>query len=233
MSSPASSPAPQSDAEVLARVIRERRTTKWLADLTAPVVHSAAELAHYDAIVREAVSAGGWAPFHYDRGVDGLAEPWRFYWLGESSCRRLARAIPELVGNLKPSNKLPALLAGCGSLVLATWLPQTTLASSDEETTTTEKLAAVNREHLCATAAAVQNVLLMLTAHGLDSYWSTGAILAVPKVWKALGISADEQLAAAVFVGYPGATGGEVERAPGKLYSRRSPAQAWFRELRF
>ncbi len=210
--------------EILREVILQRCTEKVLADPANPVSYSDQQLAKGDRVVKQAIRDCGWAPFHYDRKQDGLAEPWRVYWIDCASCRRMATSVPELVPNLRPGAKLPSLLAGCGSLTLFTWLPQASAERADPA-----KLERINREHLAATAAAVQNFLLLLTAHGLPNYWSSGTLIA-DYLSERLGISPGEQLAAAVFVHYPGGEG-EVEVVGGKQRDNRSAVCAWLREI--
>ena len=177
-------------------------------------------------IVQQAIRDCGWAPFHYDRKSDGLAEPWRVYWIDNASCQRMAASVGEVVPNLKPGAKLPALLAGCGSLTLFTWLPQQAAAGAGAS-----KLDRINREHLAATASAVQNFLLLLTAHDLPNYWSSGTLIA-DHYFEKLGIDPAEQLAAAVFVHYP-EPDGEFEIVGGKQRNNRSIDCQWLHELKW
>ena len=111
-------------AAAVRQVILERKTEKVLGDPVAPVVYSSTQLAEGDQIVKRAIQDSGWAPFHYDRRANGLAEPWRVWWIDNASCQRLATALPDLIPDLKPGNKMPGLLSGCGSLTLFTCLPQ-------------------------------------------------------------------------------------------------------------
>ena len=55
-----------------------------------------------------------------------------------------------------------------GGLAMYNWIPQT---EGDKN-----KLQRINDEHLAATAAAVQNFLLQLTAAELENYWSSGGL---------------------------------------------------------
>ncbi|MGI9517008.1 MAG: hypothetical protein ACR2NP_08190 [Pirellulaceae bacterium] len=210
--------------KIVQDIIRQRKTRKVLADPMNPVNWTDQQLAAGDDLVQQAIRDCGWAPFHYDRKQDGLAEPWRAYWMDCSSCRRMATSVREVVPNLKPGAKLPALLAGCGSLTLFTWLPQSPGDGADSA-----KLQRVNREHLAATAAAVQNFLLLLTAHDLPNYWSSGTLIA-DHYFDKLGIPASQQLAAAVFVHYPQAAG-DFEMVGGKQRDNRSTDCRWLKKI--
>ena len=93
-----------------------------------------------------------------------------------------------LATDLKLANKLPKLTAACSSLVLVTWLPVDN--------------AIIDQENIAATAAMVQNFLLMLTANNMSNYWSSGGDLGKSKVFDLLGIPSSERLLAAVFIEY-------------------------------
>ena len=177
-------------------------------------------------MLHQALVDSQWAPFHYARNVDGIAEPWRCHVFSVEACRQLAGELGTLIQDLKPNNKLAGMLSSCGALVLVTWLPQ-----FDEEAAR-EKQREVNEEHLAAASAMTQNLLLLLTAQGLGTYWGSGALLRKPAVWKHLGLSPDERLVAAVFVDYlpdAGPDQGIVERIPGKNRLLRSPAEKLIR----
>ncbi len=216
----------ESAAETVRRVIRERKTEKILGDPDNPVEYSEDRLALADALVQAAIRDCGWAPFHYDRQTDGIAEPWRVHWLDKASCRNLGQALPDLIPDMKPGNKMPALLAACGSLALFSWVPHAEGSIAD-----TRKLRQINQEHLAATAAAVQNLLLLLTAQGMSSYWASGTLIS-DCLFSQLGIPESYELAAAVFIHYPGGSG-PCQALSGKQRERRSPDQSWFRQVAF
>lgn len=64
-------------------------------------------------------------------------------------------------------------------------------------------------ENICATAAAVENLLLAAHAEGLAAKWRTGGPAMDPKVKEFLGFEPDQHLIAFVYLGYP-----EFEPAP-------------------
>ena len=193
-----------------------------------------------DAQVVQAIRDAGWAPFHYDRAADGMVEPWRVEFLGRAKCREVAENFFEWFDDVKPNNKLPSMLNACGSLVLVSWLPQFSktpfarqtppadqaLASSQP----TEKQQQVDEEHLAATAAYVQNLILILTAHGFGTYWSSGGQFRLQEMRDKLGIQHDGRLLAAVFIDYQ-TDQDSFERLPGKLRDRRSTDQQWFQSI--
>lgn len=183
-------------------------------------------VAEHRETILSAIAAAGWAPFHYDRRIDEIAEPWRFYWLDHECCRSLCELLPTLPVSMKPGNKIPMMLEACSSLLIATWLP-------DSEISDDEKRCEVNEEHLAAASAAVQNLLLALTARGCGTYWSSGGVLREGPVRERLGIPSRDRFLAAVFVDDIVLRGNySVELIPGKNREKRSPASKWYLEVK-
>ncbi len=108
----------------IAAIIRRRETQKVLGDPADPVVYPDEILASCDALVETAISDAGWAPFHYDRNVDHLPEPWRAYLLTHRPVGKSPACFDQWFDDVKPNNKLPPMLAACGSVVLVNWIPQ-------------------------------------------------------------------------------------------------------------
>ncbi|MEM1108304.1 MAG: nitroreductase family protein [Planctomycetota bacterium] len=210
--------------EAIESVIRSRATFKVLGDADNPVDFSEDVTKRQQEVVLRSLETAGWAPFHYALNEDGIAEPWRAHVLWHKESQRLSAKLPEWFENLKPTNKLVPMMNACGALVLITWLPQ----FGDPETPT-PKQRAVNEEHLAATAAMVQNFLLLLTAHGMGTYWSSGGQLGDPKFLTEIGASAGERLSAAVFIEYPETMDEKKDRFPGKHRDARS--DRWIREV--
>lgn len=204
--------------------IRRRQTFKVLGDSTCPRAIAGAVAERNRPQVLEALRTAGWAPFHYDRGVDGQAEPWRAYLLWHERCRELAASFADWFPEAGATNKLPRMLAACGALALVTWLPQYREADSP-----TAAQQAVDDEHLAATAALVQNFLLALTARGMGTYWSSGGQLGSSVCFQRLGIPGGERLLAAVFIEFPEMQMESFERQPGKL--REARGDSWMREI--
>ena len=226
---PADSPT---DAELITAIIKQRKTFKVLASSSPEeaLVQSLADDQRLaaDRRVAMAIRDAGWAPFHYDRAVDGMAEPWRVEFLTQSKCREVADNFFQWFDDVKPSNKLPSMLNVCGSLVLVSWLPQ--FAGQGLDGSLTEKQQRIDEEHLAATAAYVQNLILILTAHRLGTYWSSGGQFRSEVMRRKLGIDHNGRLLAAVFVDYQ-VDRDSVERLPGKLRERRSSVQQWFKSI--
>lgn len=231
----------RSQFETVSEVVRTRKTEKVLADPQQPLQAADGfqkQLQESDLekneLVRKAIELAGWAPFHYDRDVNSLAEPWRFHILWRADCQQIAGLMPNWFDDMKPNNKLPAMLSACGALVIVNWLPQFDgVKNAEEKTVSKEKQQQVDEEHLAATAVAVQNMMLALTADGLGTYWSSGGMFRKATMFDKLGIDSNERLLAAIFVDY-----GEqftnksvTERISGKHRNSRSHFSKWTREI--
>ena len=202
-------------------LIRARRTEKVLCDPDAarPVPADVAE--RNRDIVLQAIRTAGWAPFHYPRKVDGIAEPWRAHVLWHEAAQKAALHLRD---ELEVTSKGPRLAAACSALVLVTWLPE----GLDSESQTVEKRAR-DEEHLAAAAAMVQNLLLLLTAHGMGTYWSSGGSFKGSEMYRYLGIPDAERLLAAVFIEYSEMMDDSKDRKPGSQRGNR--CDEWIREV--
>lgn len=226
-------PSHTMDSDSLASIIKQRQTWKVLAPVDEPINHSPEKLQTGDQKLTDSIATAGWAPFHYDRASDGIAEPWRVHVLNQDRCRGLAKKFSSLFSDIKPSNKLPSMLSACGALALVTWLPQFSHGagtSGSDAGMEKEKQIQVDEEHLAAASAFVQNLLLLLTAEGLGSYWSSGGQFRSKQMFQHLQIPVEQRLLAAVFVDYaPERT--PPERVAGKLRNNRSDVKQWKRDV--
>lgn len=212
------------DFELVSGIVRRRETKKVLGQAESRCELPAAQCADWDSTVRESLRTAGYAPFHYERDADGIAEPWRAHVLWQSDCRKVAREMSGWVDSTASVGKLPAMLSACGASVIVNWLPQFRhLDSPKPEQVRTDD------EHLAAASAMVQNLLLLLTAAGMGSYWSSGGQFRSPGVFTALGISTSESLLGVIFIEYPGTFDQPLERKPGKHRGKRT--DRWIREI--
>ncbi len=210
----------------IAHIVRGRRTIKLLGNVEQPHWFSPDIVEQFDAIVKQAITDAGLAPFHFDRKSDGLAEPWRAYVLWHDICRQLAGDFSQIFRDIKPGNRIPALLSACGAVVIVNWIPETESTINDPA-----KRETVNREHLLAVGAFVQNLLLLVEAAGCTTYWSSGGQLGSSAFFERAAISPNEQITAAVYIGYPDPQTEPLERLSGGQHARRAPAQRWSREI--
>ncbi|MDQ8046611.1 MAG: nitroreductase [Solirubrobacteraceae bacterium] len=125
------------------------------------------------AVVRELVELATWVPNHK------MTAPWRFRLVGPEATASLI--------DIAPADKK-------GKVVKA----QTRVLVSCVVVGDPGR----REEDLFSTAAAVQNLLLAATARGIDSFWQTPTIPALPASRFKLGIPDDEQLVAVVHLGF-------------------------------
>jgi len=207
------------------QVIQSRKSVKVIGDVdNIPQISE-----NFFGEVREAMRVAGWAPFHFtahdshlDRELNSPV-PWRFYALDQQNCLRLIDSLiahPQL--GLDKSAAILRMIAAYGALVLVTWLPEPENSSSEVEA---ERRALKNEEHVAATAAAIQNLLLAATARNIDSYWSSGGALREKACFEVCKIPEQERLLGAIFLA-PEMPGREGVR-PGKLREKRGTPEQW------
>lgn len=226
--------SPRQRFQTVREVITNRRTKKILAE-NGPVDFDQDLLKNGESTLHQCIEAAGMAPFHYDRAIDCLAEPWRIHVLKNSACRQLAGKAPELI-SLKPSSKLPCLLNGCSQLVLVNWIP---VNPKSPGSLSESKIRQVNLEHLSATAAFAQNLLLLVESLGWDGYWGSGGQLQSESVFKFLNIDSSEEIAAAIYITYKNTQtdpnsekeNSDLKILPGKMHSKRSPWRNWTKQI--
>ncbi len=205
-------------------IIASRKTSKVLAK--SPLNDD------FDkALLESLVHAAAYAPFHYaasnahrEKLEDKAPEPWRIYVLDRAICREVRK---WLIGRNEKS-KIPEMLAAANMLLQITWCPTT----EDETTGSSEfngfEASQINMEHIAATAAAIQNIVLVATENEIPSYWSSGGPLCEQETFDLLGIPHDEILLGAVFF-FPRniEQNKKVTTFPGKLHDRRSFGRTW------
>jgi nitroreductase len=171
-------------SEILA-VIRDRRTI-------APEKYSARKV--HREIVEQLLTNATWAPNH------GLTQPWRFTVFMDGAQLEMAARMAQLYRDHakhggKAMNETAALkLAERGrkaSVIVALGLAHDAAGKFPEW------------EDRSALAAAVQNMYLTATAHGIGAFWSTPGFIGEPGMRELLGWGDDVQCAGIFYLGYP------------------------------
>ena len=214
-------------AAIIEKIIRDRKTEKVLSELKdyQPVPEAIAT--RNNEVVLQAIKTAGWAPFHYARQVEGMAEPWRAHVLWD---KEAYKAAVHMQTELGVTTKEPKLALGCSALVIVTWLPE----FYDEAIQVASKLPretqiARDEEHLAAASCMVQNLMLILTGHGMGTYWSSGGKFRGTEMFDYLGIPANERFLAGIFIEYPEMMSDTKFRKPGAQRNNRS--ESWIREI--
>jgi len=110
------------------------------------------------------------------------------------------------------------MLAAADTVILGTWLPE---KSRKKSKSSPFQPNIKNMEHIAATGAAIQNLLLAATARGINAYWSSGGSLRKPEIKTYLNIPQQEILLGAIFL-FPADYPNEVLSKPGKYANKRS-----------
>ena len=208
----------------LQRAIQARHTLKVLADPDSPWELPAESTREK---IAELLAGAINAPFHKPADKSHLNEPmnspvpWRFHVIDADSCRKLS----EKLGQAEvQSGKIRNMLTAADSLIITTWLPNPAtgeLAFGEFDPTLQ------NMEHIAASSAAIQNLLLLATEAGWNNYWSSGGIIRSELVFGWLEIPLEQVLLGAVFL-FPADTRG-VDVKPGGLRDRKGTADQWSR----
>jgi nitroreductase len=213
-------------AKTVEQVIHSRKTEKVLSQLEdAKPVPADVDALHRPQVM-DAIKTAGFAPFHFARTPE-VAEPWRAHVLWQEQAMKTAH---HLCDELGVQSKEPLLLAGCSAAVIVTWLPEFDGPTSKPRSAAVlEEQRIRDEEHLAAASAMVQNLLLMLTAHGMGTYWSSGGRLRKPDLFEYLGIPQEERFLAGLFIEFPEMMDDSKQRKPGSHRDKRS--DAWVREV--
>lgn len=232
----------QEEYQSVAKTVSTRRTFKVIGDPQDPVCFAPDLVRQCRAHVWDAIESANLAPFHYDRGLDEVPQPWRVDVLWHEACQFVADHFFDWFDDIKPGNKLPGMLSACGACVVVSWLPQFNFVDDDvvtdrgDDNLAVSKRLQIDQEHLAATAAYVQNLLLLLTARNMGTYWSSGGQFRTAKMKEKIGIDPRGSVLAAVFVDFDPLKDAATEetqrhRIAGKLYGKRASLQHWCKKV--
>jgi nitroreductase len=140
-------------------------------------------------VLRELLAVAALAPTHH------LTQPWRFRVLGPETLAALKEAAGE-----KEAPKLDR----APTLVVASAALSGDLVQDEED--------------VCATAAAIQLVLLAATERGLATYWRTPGVLRTRPGRQVLGIPPGERVLGLLHFGHPAREPAPRERDPVERY---------------
>jgi nitroreductase len=141
-------------------------------------------------LIEKMLSAAVQAPNHYK------VRPWRFAVMSGAAREKLGEVMAQSTKASKPEateeelqkDRLKPLRA---PVVIAVAVDKPALPKVKEI------------ENVCATAAAVQNMLLAAHALGLGAMWRTGPAATDPAIKHFFGWEADQHLIGFVYIGYP------------------------------
>jgi nitroreductase len=151
---------------------------------------SSREIAHE--LLVEILEDAHWAPTH------GLTQPWRFHvFIGEGRIR-LADALQSLYDSTTPQGEIrPEKRAKlrAGLLQAPVCIAVSALTQSGGKVS--------RMDEICATACAIQNILLSAHQRGVGSYWSTPPVACSGGFSMWLGLDSRHTSMGLVYLGYP------------------------------
>jgi nitroreductase len=146
-----------------------------------------------DELVKEILELANWAPTH------GRTEPWRFIVYSGENVKEFCRQHAELYRSKTPEENFnPAThdkLLHNGDLASHIIIAVMKRGSNP-------KIPA--HEEICATAAAIENILLGATAAAVASYWSTGGMTHKPAMKEYLGLNDEDVVMGIIYLGFTG-----------------------------
>ena len=141
-------------------------------------------------LIETLLSAAVQAPNHYK------VRPWRFVVMTGAGREKLGEAMARSTTASKPDATEDDLRKDRAKPLRA---PVVIAVAVDKPGLTKAK----EIENVCATAAAVQNMLLAAHALGLAAMWRTGPSAADPAIKQFFGWESDQHLIGFVYIGYP------------------------------
>jgi nitroreductase len=153
--------------------------------------------------IQQLLDAASHAPNHH------RVEPWRFFVLGGHTREEFGAVLQEsLLARMedKTSEKAQALLRKERNKPLESPVVIAVVAEHAQQT------KVMDIENIEATAAAVQNMLLVAEEMGLAAKWRTGDAAYDPLVKRWLGVSSEDHIVAFLYIGFPAIP--RVERHP-------------------
>jgi nitroreductase len=168
--------------KILQSVITTRRSTKPAA-LNGKKIE--------DGLIWDLLGLANWAPTH------GNTEPWRFIVYSGDAVRRFCHEHAELYRQNTPPEKFTSAKyekqrdnGDKASHLIVVYMKRG------------ENPNITALEEICATAAAVQNILLGAEAAGLAVLWSTGGMLLHPAMKEYLDLGPEDVLLGMLYLGW-------------------------------
>lgn len=190
-------------------------------------------------LIDELLDLAAYAPYHFacdqyhsTKGEMNSCLPYRFYVLDCKNCRKVSDFIEK---QNVPAGKVKNMLDAADVLFMVTWLPDLPKSGIPHQETGHEPNSfegtMKNMEHIAATSAAIQNVLLGATARNIPSYWSSGGQLRNETLRTFLNIPLDEILMGAVFLFPPDIAERDAFIKPGHLREKGKETRLWAKRV--
>ncbi|MFC5627404.1 nitroreductase [Aliibacillus thermotolerans] len=145
-------------------------------------------------LIEDAIQAAIHAPNHK------MTEPWHFYIFTEETKKKVAARRADLKAekfvDQGSERAKEAWEKNYQFLVDLPWVIAVTTKRNEENLIRA-------KEDYAATAAAIQNFMLSLWAHGVGVKWATGRMTQDEEMHHIIGAKEDEELIGILFIGYP------------------------------
>ena len=210
--------------------IINRKTQKVLAK--TPWAPSLTE-GQREELVQELLKLAAAAPYHYESAAkyrndltSGL--PFRCYVADAARCRS---AVDYAAAQEVQAGKISEMLNAAEVLLIVTWLPDTfgEPVEGREPIPFTGNLR--NMEHIAATGAAIQNMLVGATALGYPNYWSSGGALRFDPMRSHFEVPNEEIILGTLFVFPKDAESRADEVVGGKLRDKGKTQETWAKKV--
>lgn len=213
------------------QIIKNRRTVKVLTD--KPLEWH--ENSNYSNTIEELLNLAATAPYHFKCNKQYIESkelnsclPYRFYILNTQKCRDTSRFIET---QDIEAGKITNMLYAADAVLIVSWLPEPSSINKDGQYKDIAFEGNLkNMEHISATSAAIQNVLIGATARAIPNYWSSGGKLRSAPLRTYLNIPEDEIIAGTIFL-FPQDIKQEVMRIYGKLRDEGKEQSSWVQWL--
>lgn len=192
-----------SDINIIEKVIQNRRSVK-------PQEYNG-KLIEKDAI-EKLLRAADWAPTH------GHTEPWRFIIFDQQGIQRYCQDHANLYKDNTEADRF--MQASFDKLKNQGNNASHIIAVFSKRGT---KPNITIQEEICATAAAVQNILLAGEAMNIASFWSTGGQILKPSMKKYFQLNEEDQMIGVLFLGYT-----DQEKTPGRRITSLEEKVMWY-----
>lgn len=166
-----------------------------------------------DQLVKELLELANWAPTH------GSTEPWRFIVYSGDAVQRFCHQHAELYRRATPPERFTTAKyekqqhnGDKASHLIAVY----TQRGSNPNITVLEEI--------CATAAAVENILLGAEALGIAVLWSTGGVVLQPAMKEWLGLAEEDIMMGLLYLGYTDEPAKPGRRGPVEDKTRWNPS---------
>ena len=141
-------------------------------------------------LIEKLLSAAVQAPNHYK------VRPWRFVVMTGTAREKLGDVMAASLQEQHPEYPPEAFDKERGKPLRSPVLIAVGVDKPSES-------KVIEVENICATAAAIENLLLAAHAEGLGAKWRTGSPARDPKVKEFLGFEPDQHLISFIYIGYP------------------------------